>query len=134
MFPMSDKDGGPNILQRLGEWYVRWLKRPPMVPTTGTAITREATAADVAAVEGRFIEVGPKGVMGQGRYYGSGGTIHQTGEVNVELFEGRVVSVWFRCATLPFTQTEVAERRVLDMVSGYAEYPPARIEGIVFEK
>jgi hypothetical protein len=50
-------------------------------------------------------------LAGQGRYYGDGGTIHATGTIDVEIFEGEVVSVWFRCQVLPFTQREVDARR-----------------------
>lgn len=50
------------------------------------------------------------------RHYGDEGTIHRTGEVNVELDRsGQVVAVWFRCAMLPFTQHVVDEQRAQDM-------------------
>lgn len=52
---------------------------------------------------------------GRVRHYGDDGTIHRTGEVNVELHHGRVVAVWFRCALLPFTQEVVGEGRARDM-------------------
>ena len=53
---------------------------------------------------------------GQVRHYGDDGTIHRTGEVNVEVDkQGRVVSVWFRCSLLPFTQKMVDEGRAEDM-------------------
>jgi len=41
-----------------------------------------------------------------GRYYGDGGTIHSSGELDVEVdCTGHVVAVWFRCHTLPFSVT-----------------------------
>jgi len=66
------------------------------------------------------------------RHYGDDGTIHRTGEVNVELDnEGQVVSVWFRCALLPFTQNVVGKDRAADMRRAY-EHPPYRITAIDF--
>lgn len=46
-----------------------------------------------------------------GRYYGDGGTIHQGGSLDVEVVDGRVVAVWFRCQLLPFEQHDVGDRR-----------------------
>lgn len=37
-----------------------------------------------------------------GRFYGDGGTIHGTGHLDVEVKDGQVVAVWFRCQMLPF--------------------------------
>jgi hypothetical protein len=52
----------------------------------------------------------------QVHHYGDAGTIHQTGVVNVEVdAQGKVVSVWFRCLGLPFTQHVVHERRAEEM-------------------
>ena len=53
--------------------------------------------------------------------YGHEGTIHQTTDVDVELDrDGRVVSVWFRCCPLSFTQTSVGDSRAKEMRSMYA--------------
>lgn len=53
-------------------------------------------------------------------YYGDGGTIHSSQEVNVELDKnGKVVSVWFRCMLLPFTQHIVDDQRAKDMNTAY---------------
>lgn len=50
------------------------------------------------------------------RYYGDGGTIHNTGHVDVETdATGAVVAVWFRCQMLPFRQTTVDDRRAQQM-------------------
>lgn len=66
--------------------------------------------------------------------YGYDRTIHQTGEVNVELDkDGKVVSVWYRCRTLPFTQTIVDDERAGMMRDSYVDYPAPGIEAIVFQ-
>jgi hypothetical protein len=69
--------------------------------------------------------------------YGDNSTIHHTGEVNVELDRfGRVVSVWFRCMALPFTQNIVDNDRAADMLDMYDEIRASRdpkIKAIVFE-
>lgn len=74
------------------------------------------------------LEEKPKG-------YGFDRTIHQTGEVNVELDkDGNVVSVWYRCRTLPFTQTIVDDERAGMMRESYANYPATSIDAIVFKE
>lgn len=51
-----------------------------------------------------------------GRYYGTGGTIHQSGMLDVEVTpEGRVVSVWFRCQMLPYSVSVVTPKRAREM-------------------
>jgi hypothetical protein len=45
------------------------------------------------------------------RYYGNGGTLHDAGALDIEVVDGRVVSVWFRCQPLPFRQIDLAEPR-----------------------
>jgi hypothetical protein len=55
------------------------------------------------------------------RFYGDGGTIHATPTIDVEIFEGKIVSVWFRCQILPFTQREVDRRRATEMGRHEAE-------------
>ena len=47
--------------------------------------------------------------------YGNGGTIHQSKELDVETYNGKVIAVWFRCAMLPFEQAEVSKSRMEDM-------------------
>ncbi len=38
-----------------------------------------------------------------GRYYGNGGTIHDSGTIDIDLnAAGDVVAVWYRCLNLPF--------------------------------
>lgn len=49
-------------------------------------------------------------------YYGNGGTIHSTTELDVETDSaGRVVAVWYRCRMLPFRQETVDEERATAM-------------------
>ena len=48
--------------------------------------------------------------------YGHNKTIHGTQKLNVEIDKrGGVVSVWFRCCPLAFTQTVVDESRAAEM-------------------
>jgi hypothetical protein len=70
------------------------------------------------------------------KFYGGGGTIHQTPRFNVSLHKGRVVSVWFRCLAVPFDQNEVDEARAIDMDRMYAEMAkkPMRITGVEYER
>jgi len=65
------------------------------------------------------------------RVYGNDKTIHRTGEVNVELDEkGNVVSVWYRCQPLPFTQRVVDDNRASSMTRMYEAQPAPFIEAI----
>lgn len=73
-----------------------------------------------------------------GQFYGAAGTIHRTGAVNIERDPetGAVVSVWFRCSVLPFTDDVVGAERAEEMrrmYRGSGNRPPA-IRGIVFEE
>ncbi len=52
--------------------------------------------------------------------YGGKGTIHQTTEHAAGVRDGKVVSVWFRCAPLPFKQVDVGAERAADMTRMYA--------------
>lgn len=65
-------------------------------------------------------------VAGESYYYGDGGTIHDSGHVDVETFQGEVVSVWFRCSLLAFKQNEVEEGRAVDMRS----FPGQPLSGV----
>jgi hypothetical protein len=49
------------------------------------------------------------------RFYGDDETIHRTTVIDVETFNGEVVSVWFRCQPIAFHQTEVDEPRARSM-------------------
>jgi hypothetical protein len=54
-----------------------------------------------------------------GRYYGDGGTIHDSTYLDVETHNGEVVAVWFRCQMLPFRQIEESALRAAEMRRGY---------------
>ena len=41
------------------------------------------------------------------RYYGDGGTIHHSMNLNIETYKGKVMVVWFRCQPLPFDVHEI---------------------------
>ncbi len=71
-----------------------------------------------------------------GRFYGAGGTIHHSGQVNVERDPetGAVVSVWFRCSALPFTDDVTDPARADSMRRTYHDNPIRPIRGIVFEE
>lgn len=47
--------------------------------------------------------------------YGDNRTIQRTGWLDVETFQGTVVSVWYRCLMLPFNQHEVNGPRATSM-------------------
>jgi hypothetical protein len=49
------------------------------------------------------------------RYYGDGGTISGTRHLHVEVHDGRVTAVWFRCQMLPFEQVNVDGTRARDL-------------------
>jgi len=57
-------------------------------------------------------------------YYGDGGTIHESTVLDIEIHNGRVVSVWFRCAALPFRQVNVSDVRAYDMKCMYEDTMP----------
>ncbi len=72
--------------------------------------------------------------MGEFRY-GDDKTIHGTKEVNVERdpITGEVVSVWYRCAPLPFTDTVCEPWRAEEMKKMYEKHPMRPITAIVFD-
>jgi hypothetical protein len=56
--------------------------------------------------------------LSAGRFYGDGGTIHNTAHLDVEIGpDGHVVSVWFRCQILPFVEHRVDADRATSMAS-----------------
>lgn len=67
------------------------------------------------------------------RYYGNGGTIYNTGILDIEVHNGKVVSVWYRCQALPFKQCDVEDDRALEMQYQYDEPMPA-ITGIILAR
>lgn len=65
--------------------------------------------------------------------YGDDNTYHHTGHVDVEVTKtGKVVSVWYRCATLQFRQSRANPKRAADMLEIYKAQPP-NIVAIEFE-
>jgi hypothetical protein len=64
------------------------------------------------------------------RFYGDGGTIHGNTEFDVETYDGEVVAVWFRCAALPFKQTEVDASRAKEMRRMYLDGAMPRVHGL----
>lgn len=68
------------------------------------------------------------------RYYGDGGTIHSSGQLDVETYHGSVVAVWFRCQHLPFRQSETNVTRLLEMTRLYKEAPAPGLHGVEVEK
>ena len=69
------------------------------------------------------------------QYYGDGGTIHASSDINVELDDqGRVVSVWFRCCPLQFTQTVVDTNRAQDMRAMYQRNDFAGLHGLEIKR
>lgn len=47
--------------------------------------------------------------------YGHNGTIHGTQYLDIEVRNGEVVAVWFRCCMLPFKQCDASSSRAKDM-------------------
>jgi hypothetical protein len=57
------------------------------------------------------------------RYYGDGGTIHNSSKLDVEVdVGGKVVAVWFRCQALPFRQSMAEEQRAREMRNMYTNH------------
>lgn len=64
------------------------------------------------------------------RYYGNGGTMHRTDYLNIELYDGKVIAVWFRCQLLPFVQWHTGGTRAFDMNLAYKEHDGFSITGV----
>lgn len=64
------------------------------------------------------------------RYYGGDKTIHGTEYLDVEVHDGEVVAVWFRCQHLPFRVTHVDEVRSKEMLKCYVGSPAPAINGV----
>lgn len=85
--------------------------------------------------DGRFVSVAATDETGGGgdrkfRFYGDGGTIHGTTHVDIEVRDGHVVAVWFRCAALPFVETQVDAERALEMKRMYTDNPMPEVHGL----
>jgi len=68
--------------------------------------------------------------MSETRFYGGDGTYHETTDINVELYNGKVIAVWYRCQALPFTQNESGPHRAAEMEKMYKDYPMPEIRGL----
>lgn len=54
--------------------------------------------------------------------YGNNGTVHGTEKLNIEVDrKGNILSVWFRCSTLPFDVTVVNKDRANEMRKHHEE-------------
>jgi hypothetical protein len=69
-------------------------------------------------------------LAGESRYYGNGGTIHGSTQLDVETYRGTVVAVWFRCQLLPFRQREADQARAIEMERASWGDPPMNGEGV----
>lgn len=78
--------------------------RPKLVPYTGTL-----TPDEIRNIKASFSQGTPVPAFSPRHHYGSGGTIHQTGTIDIQVnWKTREVkAVWFRCLNLPFTVSEV---------------------------
>lgn len=65
-----------------------------------------------------------------GRFYGGDGTIHGTTQLNIEMENGEVVAVWYRCSALPFDVTEVHDNRAREMRKMYRQDTMPKIFGL----
>lgn len=72
------------------------------------------------------------GMNVEGRVYGGDGTIHGTNYVDVEVLDGKVVAVWFRCQPLAFEQYDVEEDRAKSMRAMYEESRHS-LNGVIME-
>ena len=68
-----------------------------------------------------------------GRFYGDGGTTHLNTDLDIEVMDGSVVSVWYRCQMLPFKVTQVERVRAREMRGAYARGPMPAINGMYLE-
>lgn len=99
---------------------------PGGTPTYPTYRDRCPEGCDDAVAERGHFELKQR-LAAPGRYYGDGGTIHGSGTIDIDVVGGKVVAVWFRCMTLPFTVSG-------DRPSGprTAIQPDGRITGIEY--
>lgn len=57
------------------------------------------------------------------RYYGDGGTIHHTTQLDIDTdTNGNVIAVWFRCQLLAFNQVWCDQRRTDDLRGAQGAY------------
>lgn len=74
-----------------------------------------ASAGELAtAIQGSFSQGTPEPPELLRHTYGKSATIHQTGTIDIQVHEGKVVGVWFRCLSLPFQVAEVQDKEVFN--------------------
>lgn len=68
--------------------------------------------------------------------YGRNNTIHHTKLLNIEVDKktNEIVSVWFRCMSLPFDVHKVDKYRTDEMKRHYEENKPVQINAIEIEE
>lgn len=86
------------MIERLRIWLVKWLS--PVGEMNDAEL--HTAKSELAGATGA-------------RYYGDGGTIHNTNHLNVETHCGTVVAVWYRCQRLPFNQSEADGYRATEL-------------------
>lgn len=64
------------------------------------------------------------------RFYGDGGTVHSSGVLDVEIHDGRVVAVWYRCQQLPYQVTTVSPERSAEMDEMHSNQDWPKITGV----
>jgi hypothetical protein len=65
--------------------------------------------------------------------YGFDGTIYNNESLDVEVRNGKVVAVWFRCTLLPFTQEDVDKSRADEMDLAYASDAVPGLHAVIQE-
>jgi len=65
--------------------------------------------------------------------YGFDGTIHKNESLDVEVRDGKVVAVWFRCMLVPFEQSNVGKDRAEEMGSAYASGVVPGLRAVILE-
>jgi len=93
----------------------------PMTPEGRRRITAELAQASREVDQ---LWAAKQALAAPARYYGEGGTLRGTTELDVETdATGRVVAVWYRCQMLPFRQRTVADERAIQMDEDRARLP-----------
>lgn len=110
---------------RIEELIERGSLGTPEAKAIRASVPRSAVDRVLARV--RELRDGERAASGQ--LYGDGGTIHNTRHLDIEIHEGQVVAVWFRCRTIAFQQVEVDAARAAEA----ARVPGSPLIGVVFE-
>lgn len=65
--------------------------------------------------------------------YGFDSTIHNNESLDVEVRNGKVVAVWFRCTLIPFEQADVDKHRAEEMSRAYADGAVPGLHAVILE-